>query len=67
MQITDTEFMLVRQRNQILSDAEAMLDARDRQIIELRKALAIVKNQLVAERTERLSLQIRLQRLSQRH
>lgn len=67
MIITDTEFLLVRQRNQVVADAEVAIDARDREIIELRKALGIVKSQLVTERAERASLAIQLQRLRQRH
>lgn len=70
MQISDTEFILARQRNQLVANAaadDADITLRDLTIIELRKALAIVKGQLATERAEKASLAIQLQRLRQRH
>ena len=67
MDITDAEFTLFRQRNQILSEANGTISQQNNEIVALRRALTKVRRELELAQAEKLGLQMQVTRLSRRH
>ena len=58
--VTDTEFLLMRQRDQAVAQANATIDSANAEILALRRALKIVKNKLLDEQCRSAALEARL-------
>lgn len=65
-EVSDTEVMLVRQRNQILGEANSTIVGQNAEIAALRRALVKARNDLEAARAENTALKIQLTRVSRR-
>jgi hypothetical protein len=66
-EISDTEAMLLRQRNGILSEANSTIALQNAEIAALRRAVLRTRRDLETVRTENTALKVQLTRLSRRH